>query len=304
MNFKRDDFPSFFGFHASRPRYQERFEEALDLLNSSLAKSSIRNVEMKDLKRSCSDAASEGYKFAILEPFVYAQKFMSLPSSVQELEMSISPISGIHSLPSVKKKLDGFKGEPHECVTALRKWVDEFLPLAKAIETLKPNVVMGRAPSTEPPKPVNPNKDVKTCPCCFRPIAVVASTMAHHGYKRPGNGFQTRSCPGINFKPLELSPAGLVYMSEAHANSIEIVKKALEDAPAIKSFKRTFRKVETVVTQGEPGFDDLMKVHVHGLERDLSYHERDKAMFDERIASWKPDMKHKQAEPDDESPSP
>lgn len=301
MNFKREDFPSFFSYHMNRPRYHERFEQTLNVLNNALAQGSIRNVEMKDLKRDFSDAASQGYKFLVSEKFVYDQKFRSLPPEVQELEMSIY-IAGIHSLPSIKKKVDAFKID-HECIRAIKQWVDEFMPLTKAIETLKPNVVMGRAPSTEPAKPVNPNKDVKTCPCCFRPIAVVANTMAHHGYKRTGHGYQTQSCPGIRFKPLELSPDGLVYMSKAHANSIEIVKQALKDAPDIKSFKKKYRGEEVTISAGDPTFDDLMKGHIHSLQSDLGYHERDKAMFDERIASWKPDMKHKQVDQDSEGPT-
>lgn len=303
MTLKREDFPSFFKFHANRPRYQERFEETLVVLNNSLEQGSIRNVEFKDVKSRCSDAASEAYKCVINEEFVWNQKFMSLPPALQELEMSIN-FSGIHSMKSIKKKVDAAKGD-HPFLTALKDWVSEYMPLSDAIETLKANVVMGRAPSTEPPKPVNPNKDVKTCACCFRPIAVVAGTMAHHGYKRPGNGFQTNSCPGVRFQPLELSPAGLEHMSKAHGNSIEAKKFELEKAPEKQSFQRKLGLNKTVtVTRDEPRFKFEMEAYVHGIERDIRWHTSDKEMFDTRIKEWKPDMKHKQVLPEEESPSP
>lgn len=302
MKFTREDFPSFFSFHSNRPRYQERFEETIDVLNRSLEQGSIRNVEFKDVKSRCSDAASEAYKFAISEPFVWAQKFMSLPDAIQDLEMSIN-FAGIHSMTSIKKKVDAVKVD-HPCMTALKAWVAEYMPLAEAVDTLKQNVVMGRAPSTGPAKPVNPNKDVKTCACCFRPIAVVSGTMAHHGYKRPGNGWQTNSCPGIRFKPLELSPDGLKYMSEAHASSIESKNHELEQAPSIQSFKKQIHRQMVTINRGDAEFERHMKAHVSGLERDIRWHTQDKDRFDARIASWKPDMKHKQVIHEDDSPSP
>ena len=302
MKFTREDFPSIFKYHENRPRYQDRFEETLELLNHSLEQGSIRNGEMKDVKSRCSDAASEAYKFLVSEPFVWGQKFMTQPSEVQELEMNIS-MSGIHSLTSIKKKVDKCKID-NECVNAIRQWLDEYLPLTNAIESLKANVVMGRAPSTGPAKPVNPNKDVKTCPCCFRAIAVVGATMAHHGFRRPGNGMQTSSCPGIRFKPLELTPEGMKYMSKAHGNSIEAAKEGLEKAPLIQSFQKEIRRQLVTITRDDPDFDRYMNAHVSGLERDIRWHTQDKANFDARIAAWKPDMKHKQVAPEDDAPSP
>lgn len=302
MKLEREDFPTIFNSDSARPRYQERFDEVLKTLNNAIEQGSIRNVEMKDVKSRCSDAARKAYGDTVSEPFVWAMRFKDLPQAVQDLEMSIS-FSGIHSIKSIKKKVDACDVD-HPCVKAIKAWVEEYLPLTKAIEDLKSKVVMGRAPSKEPVKPVNPNKDVKTCPCCFRPIAVVASTMAHHGYKRPGQGMQTSSCPGVRFKPLELSPDGLKYMSAANASSIVMAKDALKMAPQIQSFTSDSRTKQETITREDPRFARFMDNHIHKLERDIAWHERDKAMFDERIKNWKPDMKHKQVAPDDESPSP
>ena len=81
---------------------------------------------------------------------------------------------------------------PPYASSRVRSFAAEALPLAEAVVSLKDKVVKGRAPSTGPAKPVNPNKIVKTCPCCFRQIAVTDGTMAHHGYQRPGHHRQRK----------------------------------------------------------------------------------------------------------------
>jgi hypothetical protein len=43
----------------------------------------------------------------------------------------------------------------------------------------------------------------KTCQCCFRPIFAESGVIAHHGYERPGQGWQTASCMGARHLPLE-----------------------------------------------------------------------------------------------------
>lgn len=45
----------------------------------------------------------------------------------------------------------------------------------------------------------------RTCQICGRPIHAATGTIAHHGYERPGNGWQTQSCPGAKHLPFEQS---------------------------------------------------------------------------------------------------
>lgn len=45
----------------------------------------------------------------------------------------------------------------------------------------------------------------KTCQCCARPIFAETGTIAHHGYERPGYGYQTASCMGAKYLPFEVS---------------------------------------------------------------------------------------------------
>jgi hypothetical protein len=45
----------------------------------------------------------------------------------------------------------------------------------------------------------------KTCQICGRPILAETGVIAHHGYQRPGMGWQTSSCFGARHLPFEVS---------------------------------------------------------------------------------------------------
>lgn len=44
-----------------------------------------------------------------------------------------------------------------------------------------------------------------TCQVCEREIKAKTGLIAHHGYKRPGHGYQTASCMGAKHLPYEVS---------------------------------------------------------------------------------------------------
>lgn len=44
-----------------------------------------------------------------------------------------------------------------------------------------------------------------TCQCCGRKYLAKVGTVAHHGYQRPGDGWQTASCGGAKYLPFEVS---------------------------------------------------------------------------------------------------
>ena len=48
-----------------------------------------------------------------------------------------------------------------------------------------------------------------TCQCCGRQIFAQTGTIAHHGYERPGYGWQTASCMGAKYLPFEVDRARL-----------------------------------------------------------------------------------------------
>jgi hypothetical protein len=66
------------------------------------------------------------------------------------------------------------------------------------------------------------NAVAKTCQICGRPILAERGNIAHHGYQRPGDGWQTASCYGAMKLPFEIS-------RDALGAYIQIVEEQLED---------------------------------------------------------------------------
>lgn len=53
------------------------------------------------------------------------------------------------------------------------------------------------------------------CQCCGKLFLANTGVMAHHGYQRPGGGWQTASCSGARFVPFEVSRAQLGSLIES-----------------------------------------------------------------------------------------
>jgi hypothetical protein len=269
MTLQRESFPAIFAVYASRQASLDCFDEMLQIINIALDQGRIRNADLNVVKRRAADFADATMQHMVREPFFNAGRYENQPAEVLEADRKMF-ISGIHSLVSLKKRIDDIKAD-NECVRAMKTWVNEYLPLAEAVETLKTMVFKGRAPiepSEAATRHVNPNKDVKTCPCCMRAIAVVSGKMAHHGYSRE-EGYQTQSCPGIKFKPMEVSPAGLVFMSDLNKNSIANAKIMVAEAPAILSLKRRVGSKTLEIPRADPRFPGVMDEHLRNLERSI-----------------------------------
>lgn len=67
------------------------------------------------------------------------------------------------------------------------------------------------------------------CQICARPIKVVNGVIAHHGYTRPGDGWQTASCMGAKFAPYEVSCERIKVAIEAVKTHIAEVEGKIKD---------------------------------------------------------------------------
>ena len=75
------------------------------------------------------------------------------------------------------------------------------------------------------------------CQCCGRAILANLGSIAHHGYERPGHGWQTNSCMGAKRLPFEVDRAALGEMigflrdrlarNEKHRAAIKAEKKPI-----------------------------------------------------------------------------
>lgn len=210
-------------------RRRESVANAIVRLDEAERAGSIRKVEYDDAKMTLGRAVEDAWESYVSSAHFHAGRWETQTNAASELYDSIMVMS-LHDLLSAAKKIEKCSDQS-EPVMRMRELIAEVLPLAKASKELKDKVVKGRV-MRETPAPVNPNKIIKTCGCCSRQIALAGSTMAHHGYERPGNGQQTASCPGIRFRPLERSDEGLRYMfgsAKAHLDQLLETQERLRD---------------------------------------------------------------------------
>lgn len=287
MNLVLEKFPLL----CAAARNPSRFEVAVEQVLAGVDSGSIRNVVLQDVKFALSRIVDEAWNKHVSEPYFYAGKWQEQPEDVQALYDSIS-IMGLHDVIAASKKV-AKSAATGPAVDAMRAYCAEVLPLSQAVASLKDKVVKGRAPSTGPAKPENPNKVVKTCPVCFRPIAVLRGTMAHHGYQRPGQGWQTASCPGIHFKPLEVSSEGLEWLIATLRERLAGLKYAHANQathPEYLMAKRTHSGKAEKITRDDPLWSRVFARHIAEIESEMGSLERELPMLDKKLTDWKPEV--------------
>lgn len=121
------------------------------------------------------------------------------------------------------------------------------------------------------------------CQICNREIGTRTGTIAHHGYTRPGMGWQTESCMGAKHLPYELS--------------CDRIAAAIESAEGYKS-NLQYRK-ELLARDGHPTFTRMMNVWVKNgaygsyqmrsvtFEWDAEQADKDAKQFGEGVTFYK-----------------
>lgn len=74
-----------------------------------------------------------------------------------------------------------------------------------------------------------PMHNTTHCQICARDIKANTGTIAHHGYQRPGNGYQTSSCLGAKFLPYEQSRDRIPQVRDIYKGYLEFNKERLKD---------------------------------------------------------------------------
>lgn len=285
MSISPDSFPLLLGASKS----PKRLSIAIDDLSAAVLEDSIRNVELQALKSTLSRAVDDAWRAHVSEPHFYSMQWQDQPMETQELYNSIT-LMGLHSVISASKKAAKSKAVG-PAADAIRAYCAELLPLAQAVDGLKAKVVKGRAPNSAPAKPENPNKVVKTCPCCFRGIAVTGGTMAHHGYRRPGMSIQTASCSGIRFEPLEVSSAGLAWLVKELVARLESRRDLLSRSatePAYLMRRRVRGGPVEKIERDDPLWPAVFKPYLRELQDEVAVITAELPHLQKTLADWKP----------------
>jgi len=273
-----------------RDRQMRWFDDSLATLDEAIGRGSIYNVDYKESRETLSRLIETG--FDALRDAVRP----TLSKAGDELLWDIS-LYGVHNIPATRKKLERSPlDEPG--IARLRAFVEELSPIVQAYTDLKPRIVMGRKPrETSAPAQENPNKVVKTCPCCVRAIAVTPhALMALHGYRRPGAGFQTASCWGTRFPPLELSPKGLEAMIQQTEGLLTRTRSRLRRLSAqpcqineILVQDRRNPKVSRTVTPKDADWAQVLSQRTTLLQHDADRAQRELVHLREALQAWAPE---------------
>lgn len=268
-----------------------QFDAAVEAVSAAMSLGKIRNAVLVDAKSVLSSAVDHAWTTHVSEPHFYG-KMDTHPQPVRAVYDSIL-IRGLHDVIAARRKL-AKSDATGLAVDAMRALVAEVLPLALAVASLKDHVVMGRAPSAGPAQPINPNKVIRTCAVCFRRVAVVSKkgTMAHHGYTRPGFGRQTGSCPGIGFRPLEVSSEGLEWLIAWQRDLLARAAAALttrDSKPEWFLHRRSLGGNLERIVRSDPLWPNLFNAFVARLEREISVLTYEIPRLETRLAEWEPE---------------
>ncbi len=268
----------------------QRLSESINLISDAIGAQKIRNVDLKNATHIISSAVDSAWERSVGEPFFFRGKINEQPDDVRALYDGIT-MYGIHSVAATGKKLDKTAASS-EAVDAMKRLVTELLPLANAVASLKGKVVKGRVSSAGTTKAVNPGKVVKTCPCCFRAIAVQNEKMAHHGYSRPAIGWQTSSCPGIKFPPLEVSNKGLLWIIDQYKTSLAKMENdyANSDKWSSVSYQEPSGLLASQrIEPGSPLWEKQFKHAQDKLKGQIFHTKLALKELEERLSCWEPE---------------
>lgn len=140
-----------------------------------------------------------------------------------------------------------------------------------------------------------------TCQICGRPIKSASGLIAHHGYKRPGDGWQTSSCYGARHLPYEVSrdliPEVIANISEWKANTQKRLADFITSPPSELIFTNRHEQVkvvkpETFTVDGyrsyrPMAYDTIYHSRKYEMELAIKSAEQQIEFLQERYDDWK-----------------
>lgn len=192
-------------------RRSDQLIEAFDTLNRAVASGCVPNTLFNDAKDVFNRATDEA-----------VEAFLKTGPKTADHDMSIwwrcaydadALVSGLHGVPVAIKRASSRDGLAE--YRAFLKWL---LPVRELLDTAKPLIAKRgdkRLPVAKSKAQIKRDADAMTCQCCGRGIFAKLGTIAHHGYERPGHGWQTGSCLGAKALPFEVSRDQLGDMIKA-----------------------------------------------------------------------------------------
>lgn len=191
-------------------RLNGRLNAAVADLQAAIAAGMVPNTLFTSAKDDITRAVEEGAK-AFLEAGQRSERNAQTVMWNAAYDANAF-VSGVHGVPAALKRA--------KKVEALARYAafieNELLPLNALLADAKPLVKKrNEMPKTKTAKQIADEADQMTCQCCGRGIFAATGIIAHHGYQRPGQGWQTASCYGARELPFEVSRDALGLMIES-----------------------------------------------------------------------------------------
>lgn len=136
------------------------------------------------------------------------EKFWKVHPNVTAPHAGDVMVMGAYNVPAALKEMVKKKNEPRAAL------LQALMPLAELFVAAKPLIVKrGDGPTEKQIAAAKAREGHEmTCQCCARGIFAERGKIAHHGYERPGDGWQTASCMGAMYAPFETSRTRLADM--------------------------------------------------------------------------------------------
>ncbi len=188
------------------PRRIEMLASAIAKLETGIAAGAVRNADFtgaKEIINWSADDAEEAFLKDRRDWWLAAYDFDAF-------------VQGTHNMPTVLKR-----ARKHRGLTEYADFIESaLLPLHALLQACKPLIVKRQTGPGAPKTAAQIEREAATmtCQCCGNRYLANTGTIAHHGYQRPGNGWQSASCDGAKALPFEVSRDRLGSMIERLKN--------------------------------------------------------------------------------------
>ena len=272
---------------------QQRLNRAREIASNAAHIGFISNVDFNELKSLLNSSLDDAFRHGLNEHYLEIRH--DAPTPDQYGFKTPKGNEAYYATPYAHQVAGAYaKFAPHangnQYLTEWTTMMKEWLPWGQIMGELKGKIAKRGDSRLAPAQPkqttVNPNQIRGTCAACFRSQAVARGGrgMAHHGYQRPGLGYQTKSCMGVSYPPYELSNAGTKAIHQVIVNMIAQMDYDLHEIesgrhPLMDSNKKQVKPDDT-------GYQWLQRNLAERLKYQIKSMNRERAALEQKISGW------------------
>ena len=259
-----------------------QLSKSLVVLECAENNKEIRNTDYQQLKKDLGYVIENAFDKGL--PSI---DYDNVPVYLQDLYWKT--IYSVNDLINASKKLKKIEGgDDNEYLQSFKALTEELLPICQKVVLAKAWIVKGRIVKEKNEVDILKEKENRTCPCCFGRFALSKGKMVHHGFQRPGTGYQTESCFGFGYEPFERSNLGTLKIVEYLENILKekelILPRMKEDKVILLLNEKTRKFFE--VKLGDENFEKENNRRILEVERDIKVLKKDITFYNEKLKNW------------------